>query len=206
MDVRYGILFVILSVAMFGCASVPPTKSSSMQESSVEGISSAENCESLENKESSGKITTEEQELFDKCESVEKAQVKKESVENSKFSGTVLAGSRSQYLIYGKDDYEKALREHKTIILNFYANWCPLCKEEQPEAFSAFNELNDSTIVGFRVNFKDPDTDADEESSAKQFGIPYQHTKVILKDGKKVLKSLESWDKKQYLDELAKVK
>lgn len=117
----------------------------------------------------------------------------------------VLAGSQARYLEFSKKDYENALNDNKKILLYFYANWCPLCKKEQKETFAAFNELHDSDWIGFRVNYKDSDTDKDEEDLAREFGISYQHTKVLLKDGKAVLKAPDSWDKQRYLEEIAKV-
>ena len=121
------------------------------------------------------------------------------------YTGKVLAGTTTPYLDFNKEDYDKALQEKKKILLNFYASWCPICRAEQPNVFSAFNDLNRKDVVSFRVNFRDSDTDADEEALAKEFGVSYQHIKVILKDGQKVLKAPDSWDKQRYLDELAKV-
>jgi len=122
------------------------------------------------------------------------------------YKGKVLAGTKStKYLEFNKEDYDKALKEKKKILLYFYANWCPICKREQPETFAAFNELSDSDLIGFRVNYRDSDTDADEEVLAKEFGVSYQHTKVILKNGERVLKAQDSWGKQRYLEELAKV-
>jgi len=127
-----------------------------------------------------------------------------DAMTGSSFSGKVLAGTASPYIEFNKADYEKALSENKKILLYFYASWCPICKKEQPELFAAFNELNDPNIVGFRVSYNDNE-DADEKSLAKQFGVAYQHTKVILKDGKLAAKYPDSWNKQRYLDELMKV-
>ena len=123
----------------------------------------------------------------------------------SEYKGKVLAGTeKTKYLEFSKADYDRALSENKKILLYFYASWCPICKKEQPETFAAFNELNDPDLIGFRVNYKDGDDDPDEKALAQQFGVAYQHTKVILKDGKQIAKYPDSWGKQRYLDELAK--
>mgnify|MGYP001616163737 CR=1 FL=1 len=125
--------------------------------------------------------------------------------ENMISQGNLLAGTTSPYREFTKADYDNALAEGKVILLYFYASWCPLCKAEQQETFAAFNELQEENIIGFRVNYKDSDTGEDEEALAKEFGVTYQHTKVILKDGKRILKAPDSWDKQRYLDELKNV-
>lgn len=122
------------------------------------------------------------------------------------YAGKVLAGTEStKYLEFNKADYEKALKEKKKILLYFYANWCPICRAEQPETFAAFNEINDPDLIGFRVNYRDSGTDSDEEALAKEFGVSYQHTKVLLKEGQRAGKWPDSWSKQRYLDELSKV-
>jgi len=121
------------------------------------------------------------------------------------YSGTVLAGTATQYLDFTQQDYEKALNEKELILLNFYANWCPVCAKEQPEAFAAFNSLDNPNVIGFRVNYKDSETDDSEVKLAKKYGIAYQHTKVILKNGERVLKAPDSWDSQRYIDEITGV-
>jgi len=121
------------------------------------------------------------------------------------YSGNVIAGTTTPYIEFNKADYEEALENGDIILLNFYASWCPVCQAEQPEAFAAFNGLDLDNVVGFRVNYKDSDTDSYEQDLAKEFGITYQHTKVILKDGVRVLKAPDSWDSERYIEEIEKV-
>lgn len=124
-----------------------------------------------------------------------------------KWQGTLLAGSveHSPLLDFTRADYDVALQSGKLILLYFYANWCPICARETAESlYPAFNELARADIIGFRVNYNDTDTDADEKNLARTFGVAYQHTKVFVKDGVRTLKSPESWDKSRYLLEINK--
>lgn len=120
------------------------------------------------------------------------------------YVGKVLAGTTSPFLEFKREDYNKALSENKIIVLNFYANWCPICRAEAPAIHEGFNSLTTDRLVGFRVNFNDSDTDKDEEALAKDFKIPYQHSKVILKNGKEFSRSLDSWDKAIFDQEVKK--
>ncbi|MBI1871846.1 thioredoxin family protein [Candidatus Collierbacteria bacterium] len=116
--------------------------------------------------------------------------------------GAVLAGKKSYLYVFAKKAYEEALASDKTILLYFYANWCPVCRGEQLEIFSGFDELDSDSIIGFRVNFDDSETDKDEEALAREFRVTYQHTKIILKNGKEVSRSDIPWDKEEFLKEL----
>jgi thiol-disulfide isomerase/thioredoxin len=118
------------------------------------------------------------------------------------YNGKVLAGNKSPYIIFNMIDYEKAIASNKIVFLDFYANWCPICREESPNLRAGFDALETDKVVGFRVNYNDSDTDENEKALAKEFGIVYQHTKVILKNGKEVSKSLESWDTQTFLKEI----
>lgn len=116
------------------------------------------------------------------------------------YQGNVLAGTSSPFIEFNKSDYDKAKSEGKIILLDFYANWCPICRAEEPEIFAGFEELKNDNIVGFRVNFNDPDTDDEEHKLASEFKIPYQHTKVILKNGQEISRSQDQWDKEDFIN------
>lgn len=120
------------------------------------------------------------------------------------YQGRLLAGSTAPFLEFKKGDYDKALAENKIILLNFYANWCPICRGEEPTLHQGFNSLTTDQVIGFRVNFNDSDTDEDEKVLAKQLKIPYQHTKVVLKNGKEFSRSLDAWDKATFDKEISK--
>lgn len=123
----------------------------------------------------------------------------------TKYTGTVLAGKSAVLLDYNKADYDAAITSDKLIVLYFYANWCPICKAETANAlYPAFNELTTDKVVGIRVSYKDNETDSDEKTLAVQLGIPYQHTKVFLKNGKQILKAPDGWDKARYIMEINK--
>ncbi len=122
----------------------------------------------------------------------------------SGYSGKVLAGTTAPFIIYTKADYDKALSSGKVVFLDFYANWCPICKEELPILKDGFASLKTDKIVGFRVNYNDSDTDDNEKALAGQLSIAYQHTTVILKNGKETFRSLEAWDKEAFAREINK--
>ncbi|MCI0611378.1 thioredoxin family protein [bacterium] len=122
-----------------------------------------------------------------------------------KYSGAVLAGKSAPLLDFTKADYDAAIKSDKLVVLYFYANWCPICKAEVANAlYPAFNELTTDKVVGFQVSYNDSDTDSNEKSLASQFGVAYQHTKVFVKDGKRILKSPEGWDENRYETEINK--
>lgn len=124
------------------------------------------------------------------------------SVTITGYEGKVLAGNTSVFLDFTKTDYDKALAEGKIVFLDFYANWCPICRAEEPAIKAGFDNLTTLNVVGFRVNYKDTDTDMYEDQLAKDFNVPYQHHKIILKDGKVVLSDGDTWDKDKVVAEL----
>jgi len=124
---------------------------------------------------------------------------------NQSYGGTVISGKTAKLYDYNQADYEAALKTDNLIVLYFYANWCPICKEEVSAAlYPVFNELDKNNVIGFRVNYNDNETDGNEKELAREFGVAYQHTKVFVKDNQRVLKSPEDWDKDRYVSEINK--
>src|SRR3989338_8475500 len=108
-----------------------------------------------------------------------------------KIRGTILAGRSDHPLLeFSPTGYDDARKSGDLIVLYFYANWCPICKAEFPKMQEAFNTLDDNKqVIGFRVSYKDDEVTPEEEALAREFGVGYQHTKVFLKNGKRILKA-----------------
>lgn len=111
--------------------------------------------------------------------------------------------SASTYQPFTKAAYDAAKASGNPIFLFFYANWCPTCREQDPRLQRVL-PTHMGGVVGFRVNFNDTETDADEKALAKEFGVTYQHTGFfIAKDGSVKQKTIGSFsDSKtiEYLD------
>ncbi|MBI3255627.1 MAG: thioredoxin family protein [Candidatus Andersenbacteria bacterium] len=118
------------------------------------------------------------------------------------YTGTVLAGTTSPLLDFTKADYDKALASGSLVVLYFYADWCPICQAEFPVMQAAFNQLSEPDVVGFRVNFNDSQTNNAEKALASEHGVAYQHTKVFVKGGQRILKSPETWERVRYIAEI----
>lgn len=120
------------------------------------------------------------------------------------YTGTLLAGTTTPYLDFTQADYTAAKAAGKVILLNFYATWCPICRAEAPKLQAGFDALANPNVIAFRVNYNDDQTDADEKALAKEFGVTYQHTKVLIVNGQEVLKVTKAWDKDTVVKELGK--
>lgn len=138
--------------------------------------------------------------------SITQAQQKTENPQNTQekqeILGATLAGKKSYFYAFSKDEYEKALKSEKIVFIDFYANWCPICRAESPELVKGFNSLDSENVIGFRVHFNDEETGSEEKALAQELGVTYQHTKVIFKNGKVILKSLEEWNSERFLKEV----
>jgi len=117
----------------------------------------------------------------------------------------VIAGTVTKYYELDVALLDKSVEEGKIVVLQFFANWCPKCKAQEPELTAAYNELQRDDVVGFRVHYKDDQTTKEHEDFARKYGVASQGTTVILKDGQMVFKSPAHLNKDQFIAEIAKV-
>ncbi len=105
-----------------------------------------------------------------------------------------------QYLPYTKDVLESSKSTRR--VLFFYASWCPTCIPADAD-FTKNVSMLPSDVTLIRVNYNDPDTDADEKALAAKYAITYQHTYVqIDADGNEIAK----WNGGSVKELLAKIK
>jgi len=106
----------------------------------------------------------------------------------------------SKYMLFSTN----VLAENKSPkkLLFFYASWCPTCRPVDSDIkANAASIPSDLTI--FRVNYNDPDTDANEKELAKKYGITYQHTFVLIDTNGNELKK---WNGGNFEEILSKIK
>lgn len=118
------------------------------------------------------------------------------------YKGKKLAGDSSPLLEFTPEDYAAAKLSDKLVVLYFYANWCPICREEFPKMEDAFDELSGNRVVGFRVNYNDNETSAAERELASEFGVNLENTKILIRTGETLSQSSDLWNKERYLAEI----
>jgi thioredoxin 1 len=77
--------------------------------------------------------------------------------------------------------FEQAQAAGKTVLIDVYASWCPVCKKQQPTI--ARLEKEKPGLIVYEVNF-----DSDK-SVLKKFGVQAQATLIVFKGAKEVGRS-----------------
>jgi len=73
---------------------------------------------------------------------------------------------------FDRAKFENALADGKTVLLDFYAPWCPTCRANEPVLDTFFDGSSD--IVGFRVDY-------DTATILRQkYGVTVQSTYIVV--------------------------
>jgi len=76
---------------------------------------------------------------------------------------------------YSATAYAEALRDGKTVIIDFHASWCPICAANAPGIRAAFESTGNQNVVGFIADY-------DKETALEnQFEVSSQSTLVKVK-------------------------
>ena len=113
---------------------------------------------------------------------------------------TVETTTSPRYVEYSKTVLEQSVGMRR--VLFFYASWCSTCRPADAD-FKKNIDLIPADLVLIRVNYNDPETDAEEKALAGQYGITYQHTFVQIDAQGNVL---TEWNGGQFNELIAKVK
>ncbi|MGN1194116.1 MAG: thioredoxin [Acutalibacteraceae bacterium] len=97
-------------------------------------------------------------------------------------------------LSVNQDNFESVKASEKTVLLDFYADWCGPCRMVSPLVDEIAEEYPEYLVGKINV---------DEESElASSFGVTSIPTLVVMKDGKVVNQSSGARPKNQILDML----
>lgn len=77
--------------------------------------------------------------------------------------------------------FEQAQAAGKTILIDVYASWCPVCKKQQPTV--ARLEKERPGLVVYEVNFDN------DKSVLRKFGVQSQATLIVFKGTKEMGRS-----------------
>lgn len=115
-----------------------------------------------------------------------------------------LAGDKAYYLEFNMLDYNNAIDAGKIVLLNFYSTNCTPCEDDNDAAIAAFDRLEYTDVVGFRVLFNDAAVTKDDRDIALKYGVQNVNTKVIVRDGRRVFKGTESWTTEDFVAEIGR--
>ena len=97
-------------------------------------------------------------------------------------------------LPYDKTQFDTALAQGKSVIVDFSASWCPTCKAQKPIVEALMKEKKLEPVTLFVADY-------DQETALKkQLGVTQQSTFVVFKAGKEVGRSTGQTQKQAIAD------
>ena len=81
---------------------------------------------------------------------------------------------------FSQAEYDMALKQGKTLVVDFHADWCPTCKTQAPLLNEIVNMPGYENVVALKANY---DTEKELKKSLK---VSKQSTIVVFKAGQEV--------------------
>lgn len=92
---------------------------------------------------------------------------------------------------YSEASLKEAKAAGKTVLLDFHADWCPICKKQGPVIQNLLQEDKLKEVAAFKVDY-------DNETALKQqFKVTSQSTLIVFKGEKAVARATGVTDKDQ---------
>lgn len=131
---------------------------------------------------------------------VQDSMVKTDDTVMEKKADDAMMKDASNYVKYSQQVLESSATKRR--VLYFYASWCPTCIPANADFEKNVSMIPEDAVV-IRVNYNDPDTDAEEKALATKYGITYQHTFVQIDSKGEVV---TQWNGGSIKELLAKIK
>ena len=99
------------------------------------------------------------------------------------------AVASADFKSFSQAEYDRALKQGKTLVVDFHADWCPTCKTQAPLLNEIVNMPGYENVVALKANY---DTEKDLKKSLK---VSKQSTIVVFKAGQEVARQAGQTDK-----------
>lgn len=93
-----------------------------------------------------------------------------------------------------QDNFESVRESNKTVLIDFYADWCGPCRAVSPLVDQTAEENPQYLVCKINVD--------DEPELAEQFGVTSIPTLIVMKDGVSVKQAVGTRSKEQILEML----
>lgn len=81
---------------------------------------------------------------------------------------------------YTKEAFNDSLKNGKTVVIDFHASWCPVCKKQEPLLNEIFAMKGYEKVVALKADFDN------EKDLKKNLNVSKQSTIIVFKTGKEV--------------------
>lgn len=86
----------------------------------------------------------------------------------------------ADFTAYTKEAFDSALKSGNAVVVDFHANWCPVCKKQEPLLNEIVAMKGYEKVVALKADFDS------EKDLKKSLNVSKQSTIIVFKGGKEV--------------------
>jgi thioredoxin 1 len=115
-------------------------------------------------------------------------------------AGALLAAPAfaAETIPYTPEDFDAALKDGKSILVEIHAKWCPTCRAQAPILADLEKDGKFQSLLVLHVDFDS------QKDAVRRFGARMQSTLITFKDGKETARSVGATDRASIADLLSK--